>query len=443
MKVPCVLTIAGSDSGGGAGIQADIKTFAALGVHGLCVIAAVTAQNTQRVEATFEMPPEFVAQQLDTLMKDFDVKFAKVGMLSSAAIIKAVDAGTRKYRLRLVVDPLMISASGSSLLREDAVAALKELISRAELVTPNIYETEKLSGIKIRSKADMRRAARAIAKLGPKAVLVKGGHLKTPVVTDVLYAGGKFEEFSGPRTTTDPTHGTGCSLSSAIAAGLARGADLRTAVSSARKFLTKAIRGRLRVGKGVMPVNQMSILLQEIARGRAVEDVWRASQLLVSEEKFAMLLPEVGSNIVMALPRAMHRSDVVGLSGRIVRSGNKAVATGFPELGGSEHVANVVLAAMKKDSRIKSAMNIRYSPDILRACRELGLTVGTFDRSAEPRGVKTMEWGTAQAIKKTGKVPDVIFDKGAVGKEAMIRLLGASPSEVAKLALRVAKKLGR
>jgi len=442
MKLPCALTIAGSDSGGGAGIQADIKTFAALGVHGLCVITAVTAQNTEGVEATFELPPEFVTQQLDTLMKDFEVKFAKIGMLGNAEIIKAVEAGVKKYKLHVVVDPVMVSASGSSLIRDDAMIALKKLLSIAELITPNIYEAEKLSGIKIKSKSDMKTAARNIAKLGPKAVLVKGGHLKTKVVTDIFYSHGKFEEFSGTRITTELTHGTGCSLSSAITAELAKGADMRNAISNARIFLEQAIHGRLKVGKGVMPVNQMSMLLQEAARGRALEEVWKASQLLTSDPKFVKLLPEVGSNIAMALPDAKQPSDVVGLSGRIVRSSGKAVVTGFPTLGGSKHMANIVLTAMKKNPSIRSAMNIKYSPKILQACKELGLTISTFDRRMEPKGVKTMEWGATQAIKRIGKVPDVIFDKGDVGKEAMIRLLGTSPCELAELVIRVMKKLG-
>ncbi len=441
MKLPCALTIAGSDSGGGAGIQADIKTFAALDVHGLCVMTAITAQNTLGVDATFELPPEFVIQQLDTLMKDFRVKFAKIGMLSNIGIIKAVDSSTKRHGLKLVVDPLMISATGSSLLREEALTALVGLLSRAELATPNLLEAEKLSGMRIRSKADMKRAARKIARLGPRSVLIKGGHLKGRVVTDVLYTNGKFTELSTPRITADSTHGTGCSYSSAITAELAKGENLQTAVTNAREFLLDAIRGRLSVGKGVMPVNQMYALLREANKCRAIEEVWKASQLLIGDPKFSMLLPEVGSNIAMALPDAKSTSDVVGLSGRMIMVGGKAIVTGFPELGGSEHVANIVLTAMGHDPRIRAAINIRYSQKILQACRGLGLDTSTFDRRAEPKGVKTMRWGVERAIEKTGKVPQVIFDKGGFGKEAMIRLLGETPSDVAELALRVAKKM--
>jgi hydroxymethylpyrimidine kinase/phosphomethylpyrimidine kinase len=441
VKVPCIITIAGSDSGGGAGLQADVKTFSALGVYGLCVVTAVTAQNTRGVDATFEVPPEFVTQQLDTLMRDFDVEWAKTGMLGGAGVIKAVEAGVKKYKLRLVVDPVMVAAAGSPLLREDAMAVLVKLLASAELVTPNVQETERLSGIKIGSIGDMRRAARAISKFGPHAVLVKGGHLRGREIIDLLYTNRKFKEFKGPRVTSEATHGTGCSFAAAITAELAKGESLQEAVANAREFIKTAIEGRLRVGKGVMPVNQMAKLFLSAEKGRSLEEVWRAAHVLVKDPKFVELIPEVGSNLVMALPGARKTSEVVGLSGRIVKSGGQAHLTGFPKLGGSEHVANIVLAAMRYNPKIRAGLNIQFSPEILRACKKLSLTVSTFDRSMEPIGAKTMIWGTDQAIKKIGKVPQVIFDKGAPGKEAMVRLLGTSPMEVAGLALRLAKEV--
>ena len=441
MKVPCALTIAGSDSGGGAGVQADLKTFAALGVHGLCVVTAITAQNTRGVDATFELPPEFVTQQLDTVMRDFEVEWAKTGMLSNAGIIQAVEAGAKRHRLRLVVDPVMFSATGAPLLREDALEALTKLLAHAELVTPNVPEAERLAGFKIRSKADTRKAAQAISKLGPQAVLVKGGHLKGREIVDVLYTNGKFREFKGLRVTSQPTHGTGCSFASAITAELAKGADLHEAISNGREFIEGAIENRLKIGKGVMPVNQMAALFLSAEKGRALEEVWQAAQLLAEDPDFVKLLPEVGSNIVMALPGAKKTSDVVGLTGRIVKVDDRARLTGFPKLGGSEHVANFVLTAMRHDRRIRAGLNIRFSEEILRACKKLRLSVSGFDRGREPRGAKTMVWGTEQAIKKIEKVPQVIFDRGAPGKEAMIRLLGSSPTEVAELALRVARSV--
>lgn len=437
MGYPCALTIAGSDSGGGAGIQADIKTFAALGVHGLCVITAVTAQNTRGVRATFDLSPEFVTEQLDAVMQDFDVKWAKTGMLSNAEIIRAVEAGARRYKLRLIVDPVMVAATGAPLMQESALGALAKLLARAELVTPNVPEAERLSDVKIKSKADMRKAARVIARLGPRAVLIKGGHLRGNEIVDLLYAGGKFTEFRGPRIIAGPTHGTGCSFASAITAELAKGASLHMAVRMAKEFVAEGIKNRLKVGKGLPIVGAASVAPSSV-ESEIHEEVWEAAKLLAAEPRFAKLLPEVGSNLAMAFPRAKTTSEVVGLSGRIVKIGNRPSLTGPPALGGSEHVANVVLTAMRYNPKIRAALNIRFSDKIVHRCRELGLRVAEFDRTKEPGGVKTMVWGTEQAIKKAGKVPDVIFDCGAVGKEPMVRILGPSAAHVAKLALKIA-----
>jgi hydroxymethylpyrimidine/phosphomethylpyrimidine kinase len=335
----------------------------------------------------------------------------------------------------------MVAATGAPLMQESALGALAKLLARAELVTPNVPEAERLSGVKIKSKVDMRKAARVIARLGTRAILIKGGHLKGSEVVDLLYSGGEFIEFRGPRIIAGPTHGTGCSFASAITAELAKGATIKDAVDVARKFVASAIANRLDVGGGVKPVNQVAALLRDAERGRALEEVWAAAQLLASDQKFTKLLPEVGSNIVMALPEAETRADVIGLSGRIVRTGNLARLTGFPALGGSEHVANIVLTAMRHDPNIRAGLNFRFSDDIIRVCKRLKLRVAEFNRNKEPRGVKTMIWGTKQAIKKTGVVPDIIYDRGAPGKEAMIRLLGRSAIEIAKTALKISNML--
>jgi hydroxymethylpyrimidine/phosphomethylpyrimidine kinase len=309
------------------------------------------------------------------------------------------------------------------------------------VVTPNLVEAEKLSGLRIKTLVDAKRAARKISELGPKVVLIKGGHLRSQEVVDLVYVNRKFSEFKGPRVKVEQTHGTGCSFSAALTAELAKGATIQLAIDSARRFIISAIEGRLKVGKGIMPVNPMAALFLDAEKGRVIEDVWAAAKLLVSDSKFSRLLPEVGSNIAMALPGARRTSDVVGLSGRIVRVEGRPRLTGYPELGGSEHVANIVLSAMHHDHRIRAALNIKFSEDILRACHKLKLSMAGFDRSKEPSGVKTMIWGTGRAIKTAGIVPNVIFDRGAVGKESMVRLLGTSATEVANLALRIARTI--
>lgn len=252
MMIPKALTIAGSDSGGGAGIQADLKTFTAFGVFGMSVLTAITAQNSLGVQGVENLPPEFVARQLDSVLADFGTDAAKCGMLSTAGIIHAVAAKLREHRLeKLVVDPVMIAKSGDPLLQPDARAALvEEILPLALVVTPNLHEAAALAGIPVQEREAMEEAARRIHRMGPRYVLVKGGHLKGDAV-DVLWDGRAFTAFTAPRIDSPNTHGTGCTYSAAIAAGLAKGQPLAEAVSSAKAFVTKAIREGFAPGRGV------------------------------------------------------------------------------------------------------------------------------------------------------------------------------------------------
>jgi len=252
------LTIAGSDSGGGAGIQADLKTFTALRVYGLSVVTAITAQDTCRVAGVVELPADFVRLQLDLVMRDIGADAAKTGMLSSPEIIEAVAEGVREHRIeRIVVDPVMRAKSGDRLLRAEAEEALvRQLLPLAYLVTPNIPEAEALVGWPIRSREDMKRAAQHIFDLGPRAVLIKGGHLDAgPEVVDILYDGRQFYEFAAERIGTRNTHGTGCTYSAAIAAYLARGDNVLEAIRKAKHYVTMAIRYGFPIGRGHGPLN--------------------------------------------------------------------------------------------------------------------------------------------------------------------------------------------
>ena len=259
------LTIAGSDSGGGAGIQADIKAMQANGIFATSVLTAITAQNTREVTAAFELPIDLIAQQIDAVMDDFDVAAAKTGMLSSVEIIGVVAERVREHSIRpLVVDPVMISKSGFALLREDAVDALRtELLPLATVITPNAHEAALLTGLEIRSESDARKAAVALYEMGPQAVLVKGGHLEEEVeAVDVLYDGDEFHSFREDRIDTPHTHGTGCTYAAAIAANLAKGYALRIAVARSKLYVTKAIRAGLAIGRGHGPTDHFYFLRQ-------------------------------------------------------------------------------------------------------------------------------------------------------------------------------------
>ena len=250
--IPRVLIIAGSDSGGGAGIQADLKTVSALGVFGMTAITALTAQNTTGVYGSVEMEPEFIAQQIGVCVNDIGCDAVKTGMLSTALIIRAVASGLREHRVeRLVVDPVMVAKSGDPLLEPEARAALvREILPLALVVTPNLHEAAALAGLPVGTPEEMEEAARRIHRLGPRHVLVKGGHLKGDAL-DLLFDGQAFIPFRAERIPTPHTHGTGCTYSAAIAAGLARGLHLSEAVGEAKRYVTRAIREGFAVGRGV------------------------------------------------------------------------------------------------------------------------------------------------------------------------------------------------
>jgi hydroxymethylpyrimidine/phosphomethylpyrimidine kinase len=256
---PRALTIAGSDSGGGAGIQADLKTFSALGVFGMTAITAVTVQNTKGVSEIEELSPSIVAEQIRSVAGDIGVDATKTGMLASAAIVEAVAEAIEETRLpNLVVDPVFVSKHGHLLLAEDAVGSLKRrILPLATLVTPNLPEAAGLAGFDVRERDDMRRAADAILQFGPRAVLVKGGHLEGARSTDLFIEGDLEEWMDAERIDTPHTHGTGCTLSAAITAHLARGATLPEAVRDGKAFVTEAIRHALPLGEGIGPVDQL------------------------------------------------------------------------------------------------------------------------------------------------------------------------------------------
>jgi hydroxymethylpyrimidine/phosphomethylpyrimidine kinase len=255
-RVRKVLTIAGSDSGGGAGIQADLKTFAALGVYGTSAITAITAQNTVGVTQVLALSPSLVAAQIDAIVEDIGTHAVKTGMLANASIIAAVANKVEQHRLKnLVVDPVMVATSGDLLIKKNAVAMLRSrLIPLATVVTPNLPEAEELTRMELRAPRDIEEAARLIVKMGAKTVVIKGGHRKGPAV-DLFYDGKQLRALNAPRIRTKNTHGTGCTFSAAITAYLAREESLERAVARAKQYITAAIRAGFAVGAGHSPVH--------------------------------------------------------------------------------------------------------------------------------------------------------------------------------------------
>ncbi len=439
-KTPVVLTIAGTDSGGGAGASADLKTFASIGVHGTCAITSVTSQNTTGVISAYDLPSQVVKDQIDAVCTDMDVRWAKSGMLASPEIVSTVAEYIKKYDLSLVVDPVMAAEAGGDLLTTDALSVMRdELLPLCAVVTPNTYEASAISGIPIEDRDDAKRAAKAIADMGVPTVIITGGHLDA---SDVVYESKNdtFTVISG-KFIEGGTHGSGCTYSAALTAYLAQGHSVVDSARYAKRFVEHAIRESVPIGTGVAPVNQVAHIRKNAARYEVLDETGRAVEMLTGCESFAKLIPEVACNIAMAIPDACDVQDVAAVSGRIAKLKGKAVNVGCVEFGASSHVARIILAAMQFNKNIRASVNIKYSMDVLDVCKKLDLTISSFDRADEPEKTSTMDWGVTHAIKEYGSVPDIISDVGGIGKEPMIRVLGSGALDVAKTAVRIAKEL--
>jgi hydroxymethylpyrimidine kinase/phosphomethylpyrimidine kinase len=435
-----VLTIAGSDPVGGAGLQADLKAIEAVGAHCCTVVTCLTAQNTKTVSSIYPAPTIEVERQLKAVFSDVRVDAVKTGMLYSPDIVKVVASGLKGYDGPIVVDPVMVATTGGSLHKEGFVDELRRrLIPMATLLTPNVHEAEVLSGIKVRDSRTAKRAADAILEGGPDAVLLKGGHMDPREALDLLFIDGDVIKISSPRVDAE-VHGTGCALASMIAAHLALGYSVEEAVKASKGMMYRAILTRESVGRGTPCVNPLAVLRGGAQKGGMLEELNQASHDLEALLK-SPLLPEVGSNMGYGIFGALSPDEVAAFTGRIVRMGDRAKTIGCAGFGASKHVARIVLAASAFDPSIRCALNFKYSDDNVRACRRAKLTVASFDRAKEPKGASSMTWGVTHAIEKRGSVPDVIFDRGGVGKEPMIRLLGRDPSDVLSKLRRVASNI--
>lgn len=438
MEKKVVLSIAGSDSSGGAGIQADLKSFSYLGLHGVTAVTCVTAQNTKQVRSIYRVPPDMIRQQIESLCDDFSIAGVKTGMLYDEEIIAVVAEQVKKQNFRPVVDPVMVATSGDALSSQGFVATLKtKLLPSAFMVTANSPEAGILAERKMLSLDDCEKAAKDIFELGSQYVLVKGGHLKGKMVTDLLYDGKQMHRFTLPRVPQRKAHGSGCTLSALITGLLAVGEPPVSAVHKAKSIVWGMINEGYAPGKGADVLNHSPLIhIPPVIQNKECFDVWL--QLKNAVESLldflpSQLIPEVGMNFVYALPNPKTRDDVCAIDGRITERKAGPALCGSLEFGCSKHVASIILTATSINPTIRAALNIRYSPEIVDLCRKIGLSVGSFDRKFEPPDApSTMEWGTKHVITSCGFVPDVIYDSGSVGKEPMIRMIGTDPQGVLK-----------
>jgi hydroxymethylpyrimidine/phosphomethylpyrimidine kinase len=441
-----IVTIAGSDPGGGAGIQADLKAIATLGAHGMSVITALTAQNSLGIQSVYPIPLPFVEAQIDAVFSDIGADAVKTGMLYNGEVVKLVAKRIKHYRVeKLVVDPLMHATDGTLLLDEAGQDALRrELLPLASLVTPNLSEAAALAGMEVRTTKEMREAAKRICGYGAEAVLVKGGHLKGDPV-DILLDGEGFTEFGSERLAVSDVHGTGCVLSAAIATALAHGATLKEAVQQGRGVTVASIKASLTMGKGRQFAHPHAYAAVEGERYRVIEALEEALVALQAETHVGWLIPEVSSNLGYALPSAQDKKDVAAFPGRIVRMQDGIATINPPVFGASQHIASIILTVMEHNPSFRAAMNIRYSPAILEGCKEAGLHVVGFDREEEPQEIseeegRSLAWGVQRILSRAGEVPDVIYDEGGWGKEPMVRILGKDPGEVVQKVIDIKRR---
>ena len=442
VESPVALTIAGSDSGGGAGIQADLKTMEAVGAFGASVVTAVTAQNTASVESTHVLPIEEIEAQLDAVLADFQPGAAKTGMLATAEVIELVTERAPELA-PLVVDPVMVAASGDRLLAPEAEDAYEALVAESTLVTPNADEAAVLTGVEPTDEESAREAGEALVAMGADAALVKGGHIEAGgEVLDTLVTEEGVDRFSHPRVDTDATHGSGCTLASAVAAGMALGADRRTAVARATDLLERAVRYHHAVGERGA-VNHLAGIRERADRDPTAQAVAGVVAALVREDVTA-LVPEVGLNVAGATPYAEDTDEIAAVEGRITRTPDGVRPNRGVRFGASSHVARFLLGVREYDPDVRFCLNARFDEDSESAMERLDWTVAAFDRAAEPdpESGGTMGWGAARALETVEETPYAVVDRGAVGKEPMARLLATDAEELRERALGLADALG-
>ncbi len=355
VEKPVVLTIAGSDSGGGAGIQADLKTIEAIGGFGTSAITAVTAQNTTGVESSHLLPIDEIDAQIDAVRSDFDVRAVKTGMLATAEIVERVAEHAADFECPIVVDPVMVAASGDRLLTEAAESAYDELIAESSLVTPNADEAAVLTGVEPTDEASAREAGRDLLDSGAEAALIKGGHISGPSVLDTLLLPDTVETMRHPRIETDATHGSGCTLSAAIATRLARGAPLERAVTRATAFMQRAVRYHHAAGNGPGAVHHLVDVRNAAVRTDAIDAVYDAVDRLGMETTDT----DPVEAVAVATPYAETSDDVAAIEGNVESTESGASVDGRVRFGRSMRPVRTLLDAREADPGVRIAVECR------------------------------------------------------------------------------------
>lgn len=434
------MSIAGSDSSGGAGIQADLKTYSALGVYGSTVISTLTAQNTKTVSSVFVVPLEFFEEQLLTTMSDVRPDAIKIGVLFDKSLMIIVNKHLRKFKAPIVVDPVLISGTGARLMNPESFATFKDqIVSIASIITPNRYEAEQLSGMKIRSKVDLKVASQKICDLGAKIVIIKGGHfsLNKKNIIDHYYDNDKKEIFQicNTRKEIGETHGTGCNFSSAITSYIAKGIGPKGSFIMANSYVQDALKYASKVGDGVLVSNPLKYVFDMAEKYTVLTELQKSVDQLNDIPNFVRLIPETKTNFVYSTSDPTSLDDIAGVSGRISGDNNHIHYPNVVKFGVSQHVSRALLTAQRINRKYRSALNIRNTSKTRNVCNKM-FECSEYDRKHEPDNIKkkegySMGWGINEAFNSKPN-SEVVYHSGDLGKEPMILIFGQSPDEVLK-----------
>jgi len=427
-----LLSIGGSDPSSGAGIQSDIKTFSKLDTHCLTVITAITSQNTSNFGMVEPVSKKILENQLESIITDFKIDGIKIGMVYNSEIIKTLHHHLKKLKIPIIVDPVIKSTTGGMLIEKSAIIDFKKfIIPLATIITPNKFEAEILTKMKINSKNTPEKIAKIIQKMGAKNVAITGIQVKNKKISDFVLEK-KKKYYITDEEILKRNRGSGCIHSASVLYSIVKNKNIKEALEFAKKITLNSIKNSKKIGKGIVITNigehnEMK-LLNSINEFTKIKNIYKN-------------IPECQTNFVYSKQKPKSIKEILGISGRIVKAGEKVIVAGDLEYGGSKHVATALLVVNKKYSKIQSAINLKYKNETISKIKKLKLTTYDYDRNQEPEKVKnkgsTIEWGIKNAIKNSKKPPDIIYHKGDFGKEPMIIIFAETPDSVMKKILKI------
>jgi len=417
-----ILSIGGSDTSSGAGIQSDIKIFSNNGFYPFTVITAITSQNTKKITSIEPVSRRSLELQMESVLSDFQIDAVKIGMVFNSQNIKTIHSKLKNSKFPIVVDPIIKSTTGRLLLEKNALPDYRKMIiPLADVITPNRYESKILTGF-----TDAKKAAKKIQTMGAKNVIITGFTESNNKISDYILEPNNQYKILGKKIQII-NHGSGCDYSASMTQSLAKGLTVSKSVRIAKKFVYQSIKNSISIGKGI------NITHQEIPKD--TKNLMYAIDELKQIKNIHKVIPECQTNFVFAKINPKTINDVLGISGRLVKAGKEIITAGELAYGGSQHVASAIIQINKKFPEILSCINIKYNTKIILKAKKLGFVVLSYDRTKEPTKVKRQEnssiiWGMSSILKT--KCPDLVYHKGDFGKEAMILIFGKTPNDVIK-----------